>query len=385
MNILLIADGDIRYGASRSLLQMAANLQLRPDVNITVVLNCESEMVNSLKKQGCSAIVVNYNPFIQPYPENVPCWFPIRFVYQGIKYWYGRLFALKELEKKIEIKKIDLIHSNSSREDFSVMIQRKYHIPLVRHIREFGDRDFRCFSFRRNYIKLLNSTTNIFVAISNAVRLHWINKGIISDKIITIYNGVFEREYIKQKVIQLCHKNRINLVMVGSIMRTKGQDQAIQMMSLLKDEDIEFKLDFIGDGTWFIVKRLKEQVKSSGLENYVRFLGYRKDVFELLPSYDVGLICSKDEGFGRVTAEYMMAGLPVLASNTGANIELIREGVDGCLYTYGNVEDMKENLMRIIHNNLGGENTYKYAVNNFSAKVNAENIYKLYKKVLEEN
>lgn len=45
---------------------------------------------------------------------------------------------------------------------------------------------------------------------------------------------------------------------------------------------------------------------------------------------------------------------------------------------------MKEKLMRIINNNLGGENTYKYAVNNFSAKVNADNVYRIYKKVLEE-
>ncbi len=384
MNILLIADGDTRYGASRSLLQMVANLKLRPDVNITVVLNCESEMVNNLRKQDCSVVIVNYNPFIQQYPENIPFWLPVRFMYQGIKYWYGRIFALKELEKKIEIGNIDLIHSNSSREDFSVMIQTKYHIPIVRHIREFGDRDYSCFSLRKNYIDLFNSTTSVFIAVSNAVRTHWINKGIISNKIVTIYNGVFQKERLKQRTIPLCHKKKINLVMVGSIMRTKGQDQAIQMMNLLKDENIEFKLDLIGDGTCFFLNELKDLVKRCGLEDYVSFLGYRKDVFDFLPNYDVGLICSKSEGFGRVTAEYMMAGLPVLASNTGANSELIREGVDGCLYSYGNVEDMKEKLMRIINNNLGGEKTYKYAVNNFSAKVNAGNVYRLYKKVLEE-
>ncbi len=382
MNILLIADGDTRYGASRSLLQMVTNLKLRPDVNITVVLNCESEMVNNLRKQDCSVVIINYNPFIQPYPENIPFWLPVRFMYQGIKYWYGRLFALKELEKKIEIGNIDLIHSNSSREDFSVMIQTKYHIPIVRHIREFGDRDFSCFSLRKNYIDLFNSTTSVFIAVSNAVRTHWINKGIISNKIVTIYNGVFQRERLKQRTIPLCHKKKINLVMVGSIMRTKGQDQAIQMMNLLKDENIEFKLDLIGDGTWFFLNELKDQIERCGLEDCVSFFGYRKDVFDLLPNYDVGLICSKSEGFGRVTAEYMMAGLPVLASNTGANSELIREGVDGCLYSYGNVEDMKEKLMRIINNNLGGEKTHRYALGNYSVMVNEEKVYNLYKTVL---
>ena len=383
MNVLIIADGDTRYGASRSLLHMAINLQQKSDLNITVVLNCNSDMVDLLKKHGCVVAIIHYNLCIQPYPE-VSWWFPIRFVHQGMKYLYGRIFALKELKKIIKIEDVDLIHSNSSREDFSIMVGMKYHIPIVRHIREFGDKDYRCFSLRKNYINLLNETTSIFIAVSNAVREHWIKKGILENKIVTIYNGVLTRDYIKQKRLPLCYKKSINLVMVGSIVHTKGQDQAIQLMSILKDEDIEFKLDLIGDGTWFILKKLKGQVKTSGLEACVRFLGYRKDVFDLLPNYDVGLICSDSEGFGRVTAEYMMAGLPVLASNTGANSELIREGVDGCLYSYGSVEDMKEKLMRIINNNLGGENTYKYAVNNFSAKVNADNVYSIYKKVLEE-
>lgn len=382
MNILIVADGDTKYGASHSLLHMATNLQQKSDVNITVVLNCKSDIIQKLKKNGCDVVVIRYNPYLQHYPENCPWWYPVRFVNQGIKYWYGRLFALRELEKKIKIKDIDLIHSNSSREDFSIMIEKKYHIPIVRHIREFGDRDYRCFSFRKNYINLLNSTTSIFIAVSKAVRKHWINKGIIGDKIITIYNGVLERDNIKQKRTLFGNKKVINLVMVGSIMRTKGQDEAIQMMKLLKEEDVEFKLDLIGDGTWLILKKLKEQVKRCGLEDCVRFLGYRNDVFDLLPNYDIGLICSKDEGFGRVTAEYMMAGLPVLASNTGANSELIRDGVDGYLYSYGNIEDMKEKLMRIIDHNLGGVNTHKYAMNTFSAKVNAENVYQIYQKVL---
>ena len=46
---------------------------------------------------------------------------------------------------------------------------------------------------------------------------------------------------------------------------------------------------------------------------------------------------------------------------------------------------MKEKLMRIIDHNLGGDNTHKYAMNTFSAKVNAENVYQVYKKVLGES
>ena len=49
MNVLIIGDSDYKYGASRSLIQMAANLNLKPDINVTVILNHESDMVETLK------------------------------------------------------------------------------------------------------------------------------------------------------------------------------------------------------------------------------------------------------------------------------------------------------------------------------------------------
>ena len=78
-----------------------------------------------------------------------------------------------------------------------------------------------------------------------------------------------------------------------------------------------------------------------------------------------------------------MAGLPVLASNTGANAELIREEKDGLLYSYGNMRDMEEKLTNMIINidKMGGRVTREYAIREFADRVNAENIYNVYKSV----
>ena len=185
MNVLIIGDSDYKYGASRSLIQMAANLNLKPDINVTVILNRESDMVETLKNYGCKVIVIRFDTFMQPYPEHF-WWFPVRYVYRGLKYYYyTRFLALKELEKKIKINEIDLIHSNSSREDFSSIIAKKYNIPLARHIREFGE----CFSLRNDYINYMNKTAKVFIAVSDAVKDHWIRKGLDKKKIVRVYNG----------------------------------------------------------------------------------------------------------------------------------------------------------------------------------------------------
>lgn len=382
MKVLIVADGDTKYGASHALCQMAMNLQLKPDIEITVIVNQESEAADYLRKIGCEVICVSYEPFYVIWPKYL--WkLPIKYIVYGIKYLSGRLFAISNLQTKIKLESFDLIHSNSSREDLSAAIAINYNIPLVWHIREFGDEDFKCFSLRKDYIQLMNSTANVFIAVSEAVKRHWIKKGLNGQKIVKVYDGVKSRKQSVVRKTDLKQKKNINLVMTGSLQSTKGQEQAIAMMVKLKDEKISYHLDIIGDGAQQYTKRLKQMISKFDVKDSVRLLGYRTDVYEILPSYDIGLMCSKSEGFGLVTAEYMMAGLAVLASDSGANKELIREGIDGYLYNYGNVEDMKQKLLKIIANNLGGDKTHKYAMNNFSSKLNAERIYNVYKTLLD--
>ena len=171
--------------------------------------------------------------------------------------------------------------------------------------------------------------------------------------------------------------------MIGSLQPTKGQEQAIKLMARIKADGLPYSLDLIGDGSRQYTKQLKELINSFGLESSINLLGYRTDVFELLPNYDIGLMCSRSEAFGLVTAEYMMAGLAVLASDSGANKEIVRDGIDGYLYSYGNITDMKQKIFKIIEENLGGVTTYRYAMFYFSEVVNAENIYKIYKNVVK--
>jgi glycosyltransferase involved in cell wall biosynthesis len=231
----------------------------------------------------------------------------------------------------------------------------------------------------------MNKRADMFIAVSDAVKNHWINKGINEDKIVRVYNGV------KINDNNLKNNNRFNnecikLVITGSISKTKGQVHAIEVVKRVKDKGYKVKLDIIGDGPTSYVKYLKKIVNLNKLNDIVSFLGYKDNVENCLNEYDVGLICSKDEAFGRVTAEYMMAGLPILASNTGANTELIRDGIDGLLYTYGDDDDMEKKLISIIKagNRMGGENTHEYAMREFSDVVNAGHIYEVYNDVLRK-
>ena len=77
----------------------------------------------------------------------------------------------------------------------------------------------------------------------------------------------------------------------------------------------------------------------------MKFLGACSDVYDRLKDYHVGLMCSKAEGFGRVTIEYMHASLVVIASDGGANPELIRDRETGLLYTREDTKTLTEKMI----------------------------------------
>ena len=76
---------------------------------------------------------------------------------------------------------------------------------------------------------------------------------------------------------------------------------------------------------------LRERVDSLGLEDRVRFLGWRPDVDEIMSCFDIFVLPSLNEGMGRVLVEAMATGLPIVASSVGGIPDLVKDGENGLL------------------------------------------------------
>ena len=77
----------------------------------------------------------------------------------------------------------------------------------------------------------------------------------------------------------------------------------------------------------------------------------------------------------------------MIASDTGANGELIEDGISGLLYQYGDTWSLVNAIKKCIDNpelrcelGMGG---YQRANQEFTAKRNAMQIYDIYRQVLE--
>lgn len=82
----------------------------------------------------------------------------------------------------------------------------------------------------------------------------------------------------------------------------------------------------------------QQLVKEKGLEEYVKFLGYRKDIPKLLKISNVALATSYREGLPLNVMEAMYEGLPIVATDCRGNRDLVKDNKNGYLVEINDVE-----------------------------------------------
>jgi L-malate glycosyltransferase len=108
---------------------------------------------------------------------------------------------------------------------------------------------------------------------------------------------------------------------------------------------VEFVL--AGDGP--LRAELERQAADAGIADRVLFLGDRPDSRHVLASMDVSVVPSTSESLSNVMLESMAAGVPVVATSVGGNIEIGTEG-RALLVPAGDAGMLEEGIARILEN-----------------------------------
>lgn len=385
MKVLYIVDPGVVGGATLAFLEIANQMKKR-GVDCLVCTSDRNSLNKELDQMGIANIAIGHHSVLEPespYKWKRPIKYPIRW----IQYRLALKKALKIIEKNVNLSEIDLIHTNSHRNDIGCYLNKKHGIPHIVHIREFSDADFNCITYRKGFIHIMNQYTTRYIAISQAIKDYWIRKGVDKNKLIKIYDGISFREGTisddKSK-----RSPKLKLVITSGICYPKGQHLVVGAMeSLPMRIRNNITVDFIGWDDPQYTKQLKDRIEKAGLKNSFRFVGAVPNATKLLGNYHIGLMCSRSEGFGRVTAEYMAAKLGVIASDSGANPELIENGINGLLFKSGDEKDLADKIIKFYNDRdllLKCSNTaHMVAKTKYSEDLNAENIFELYKSLLK--
>ena len=114
---------------------------------------------------------------------------------------------------------------------------------------------------------------------------------------------------------------------VGELKPHKNHITVIDAIGELKDKNIVYLICGKGE----LLERLQSRVQLLGIEDKVKFLGYRKDVNEIMQCSDVFAFPSKREGLGLASLEAMAAGLPVIGARTRGIVDYVVDGETGYL------------------------------------------------------
>lgn len=223
------------------------------------------------------------------------------------------------------------------------------------------------------------------IAISKAVEADI--TGRCKCKIYTVPNGIELEEIARKSDYQLTDKFRV--VQIARLDQAKkGQDLLIEAVAVLKSKGINnIQVDFIGEGS--SASSLKEIAEKLEISDRINFLGKkdRKYIYSHLKDYDLMCHPARYEGFGLVIAEGMAAGLPVLVSDEGGPLEIIKHGEFGYYFKNGNLGNLIEKLKSLIseyHSAVEKVGRAKdYVSQNYSVKRMVEEYNAIYSKCID--
>ena len=134
------------------------------------------------------------------------------------------------------------------------------------------------------------------------------------------------------------------IISVGELNKNKNHQVIIRAIAKLRNEKIKYVL--CGQGP--LETELRELAKELDVENQVKFLGFRKDVPDLMKVADLFAFPSYREGLSLSLMEAMASGLPVVCSEIRGNTDLIEDGKGGYLVEPSDVEGFAKYIKELI-------------------------------------
>ncbi len=126
--------------------------------------------------------------------------------------------------------------------------------------------------------------------------------------------------------------------------KRKNQQMLIRAMKLLPGNTV---LVLPGDGG--MLEKCRKTVQRLGLSGRIILPGCISDMHSYYAMADAAVSSSRSEGLPFNVLEAMYMGLPAAASKIKGHTDLIRDGENGLLFEYGNIEQCAEKMRQLIN------------------------------------
>ncbi|MBN2457218.1 MAG: glycosyltransferase [Sedimentisphaerales bacterium] len=272
------------------------------------------------------------------------------------------------LSKLIRKEKIDVVYSNSIIVIDDAIAAKINGVPHIRHIHNFLVDN----PYLRPYLPmpltsvLLKTLSSEIIAVSDAVKRNFNFKRLrhYDRKVKVVHNGIDVDEFTagiaacKEEDLRtelgLRRETRI-VTSVGRYQEEKGIREFIQAAKTVTAvvENVMFVL--VGYKYQRTFDEFKKLAVELGLQESIRFLEFRENIFPVYKSTDLLVSASWIEACPLNIIEAMAAGKPVVATRCGGSEELVVDGETGFLVSPKSPHDLAIAITNILQDPRCGE------------------------------
>jgi glycosyltransferase involved in cell wall biosynthesis len=231
------------------------------------------------------------------------------------------------------------------------------------------------------------------LAVSNSVKQHLVNQGLPPERFTVLHNAMSPDDFYATRdplIVRAEHGAEADTPVVGTfahLSKKKGHFDLFAAMPTVLRELPKTQFWIIGQGKlWHELHEIAEQ---TGVMNNVRFLGFRRDVADLMNAIDVMALPSRREPCALVYVEAALSRKPCIACRSGGAPESIEDGQTGLLVPIRDSAAIAESLLSLLTNRdrstRMGQAAYERAVGLFGWDRFIYTLEQVYERVLDES
>ena len=205
------------------------------------------------------------------------------------------------------------------------------------------------------------------------------------------YKWGYFTEVKNYNIFQIIDDKKNNTILwTGRMIDWKHPEEPIFALKKLKEQGYKFQFNMIGTGEK--EDEIKQLIKDCDMEECVSVLGSMspQEVRKYMEESEIFLFTSdRQEGWGAVLNEAMNSGCAVIASHAiGAVPYLINDGVNGCVYKSGNIDQLAAQIKDLKDNEEKRKkisvNAYETMINEWNAENAVEKLISVTKAILKD-
>lgn len=297
------------------------------------------------------------------------------------------------LAKTLASLNLDMLQTSAHKSNvFGTFAAKKAGIAVIINLVEglgsyYIDTDFKSRFVKfvmENLYKKAFKLSDACIFVNDSDPNYFIEKKIIDKtKVVRIKSvGIDTKEFSPSKFENSYLSDKKVVLMVARALWHKGIKEFYEAAEILKDrKDVEFV--FVGD--------FDEGNKSSANKEfltspYVKWLGFRSNIAELLKASYVFVLPSYKEGFPRTILEAMAMAKPSVATNVSGCVEAVKDGVTGLICEVRNSRDLARKIEILLDDEhltyMMGQNARKLAIENYDERKIVKKYLDFYKRFI---